>query len=86
MHTTEDAELVRRRGRWLNHRIMEIYVQEVTAVLLTPTLSAEVRSGIFALMHSYPDIFLTATRLKAAGVHPRLWYNCFHRGFGNRPR
>ena len=73
MHTTEDAELVRRRGRWLNHRIMEIYVQEVTAVLLTPTLSAEVRSGIFALMHSYPDIIW-------------LWYNCFHRGFGNRPR
>ena len=29
LNITENAELVRRRGRWLSHRVMEIYLQEV---------------------------------------------------------
>ena len=33
MLVSEDAEPVRRRGRWLTPRIMEIYVQEVAARL-----------------------------------------------------
>ena len=57
MHVSEDAELVRRRGRWLSHKIMEIYVQEVSAVLFMPTLPADVRQNLFSLMHSYPMIF-----------------------------
>lgn len=28
---TEDLELIRRRGRWLSSRVMEIYLQEVMA-------------------------------------------------------
>ena len=29
---SEDAELVRRRGRWLSHRTMEIYIQEFSSI------------------------------------------------------
>ena len=85
MHVSEDAELVRRRGRWLSHKIMEIYVQEVSAVLFMPTLPADVRQNLFSLMHSYPMIFSTAQWLQAAGVPTRLWFSFFQRGLGNRP-
>ena len=31
LQTTEDAELTRRRGRWINAKMMEIYIQEIQA-------------------------------------------------------
>ncbi|CAE7944072.1 swnK, partial [Symbiodinium necroappetens] len=38
LHATENGEFVRRRGRWLNARIMEIYIQEVSSVLFLSKL------------------------------------------------
>ena len=32
LQISEDSELVRRRGRWASHKVMEIYLQEVAAV------------------------------------------------------
>ncbi|CAE7273945.1 rluB [Symbiodinium sp. CCMP2592] len=29
LQATEDAELVRRRGRWVSHKVMEVYLQEI---------------------------------------------------------
>ena len=86
MQVTEDSELTRRRGRWLNSKIMEIYVQEVTAVLFLPLLSQPVKQQIFDLMHSFPTVFQFAQQLQAAGVPPHKWYNFFRRGLGDRPR
>ena len=31
LQQTEDGEFTRRRGRWLNERVMNIYIQEVSA-------------------------------------------------------
>ena len=31
LQATEDSELVRRRGRWASHKVMEIYLQEVAS-------------------------------------------------------
>eukprot|EP00435_Cladocopium_sp_Y103_P060225 s990_g22.t1 len=33
MQTTESADLLQRRGRWANRKMMDIYVQEVTALV-----------------------------------------------------
>ena len=33
LQTTDNGELVRRRGRWQNHRIMEVYIQDSRSVL-----------------------------------------------------
>ena len=38
LQTTEDGELVRRRGRWINTKVMEIYIQEVSSVFFLPRL------------------------------------------------
>ena len=34
LQTTEDAELTRRRGRWINAKTMEIYIQEIPGYLI----------------------------------------------------
>eukprot|EP00435_Cladocopium_sp_Y103_P056526 s1300_g19.t1 len=45
LHQFEDAELVRRRGRWLSSRVCEIYLQEVMS-----TDGSEVTSRVVQLM------------------------------------
>ena len=51
---TEDSELVRRRGRWLSHRTMEIYLQEVGAAVFFPRLPSETKAWIL----EWPGLFL----------------------------
>ena len=46
MNLTESAELVRRRGRWASFRIMEIYLQEVSASTYLNLVSQEGRSNV----------------------------------------
>ena len=31
--TSEDSELTHRRGRWITHKVMEVYVQEMSSLL-----------------------------------------------------
>lgn len=46
---TEESELVRRRGRWLSSRTMEIYIQESSATTFLPTATRESESqGVHA--------------------------------------
>ena len=44
MQMTDNGELVRRRGRWQNYRIMEVYIQEVSSLLYLQK-GAERRQG-----------------------------------------
>eukprot|EP00434_Breviolum_minutum_P022891 symbB.v1.2.020196.t1/scaffold1681.1/size106035/7 len=46
MQTTDNGELVRRRGRWQNHRIMEVYIQEVSSLLYLQKLPRPTRDKI----------------------------------------
>eukprot|EP00435_Cladocopium_sp_Y103_P048082 s660_g14.t1 len=54
LHLTEDSELVRRRGRWLSTRVLEIYLQEIQVCTyldrVTPRARAliELCAGAFA--------------------------------------
>ena len=47
LHQTEQPELVRRRGRWLSARTMEIYLQEV----LVTTFEEKINPNTRALIH-----------------------------------
>ena len=57
MGATEAPDLVRRRGRWVSNKVMEIYVQEVSAMLYLPRLSPEQREHIFAWTNSFEAAF-----------------------------
>ena len=54
----EDLELVRRRGRWVSHKVLEIYLQEVSTATFHTKLSAESRSKISRLSFAFTDIRL----------------------------
>ena len=64
--STENSELVRRRGRWLSQRVMDIYLQEVVAITFLPSLSIDVRDRLEALAGDFCTSF-------AQFLH-RLWH------------
>ena len=55
---TENSELVRRRGRWLSQRVMDIYLQEVVAITFLPSLSIDVRDRLEALAGDFCTSFV----------------------------
>ena len=46
---TENAELTRRRGRWISPKVMEIYVQETSAARFMVALTDRQRECVFSL-------------------------------------
>lgn len=54
--TSEDSELVRRRGRWISHKIMEVYVQEAAAIQFLPGLDKNTRDVILTGAGLFPHI------------------------------
>ena len=74
---TEDSELVRRRGRWSNFKMMEIYVQEVTAVTYTKTLGPDTMKRIVMTARSFPEVLKKAEQLRAAGIPTKAWFVIF---------
>ncbi|CAE7324647.1 unnamed protein product [Symbiodinium necroappetens] len=74
MNTVEDSEFVRRRGRWLSHRIMEIYIQEVTSLQFLPTLPAPAREKVFLALETFPVILDRVVFFASVGILPTVWY------------
>ncbi|OLQ07701.1 Muskelin [Symbiodinium microadriaticum] len=56
LQLTEDSELVRRRGRWASHKVMEIYLQEVSSSTFIMDLSETAREKVLHLAHLFPGI------------------------------
>ena len=52
----EDAELTRRRGRWLSARTMEIYIQESSATMFFPQLPPETKEIIMQAANGFPKM------------------------------
>ena len=75
--STEDSELVRRRGRWSNFKMMEIYVQEVTAVTYTKKLNEDTIRTITLTARSFPAVLDKAENLVAANIPQKAWYVIF---------
>ena len=76
----EDSELVRRRGRWLSHRIMEIYVQEVSSIQLFHHLPRACQDKIFAALGVYRDLLVKIQFFQATGILPNMWYRLLAAG------
>ena len=61
---TEDSELVRRRGRWIAPRTMEIYLQEVQATVYFPSLPSLLKERILNLALSFPELLQQMQQLR----------------------
>ena len=74
MNLTESAELVRRRGRWASFRIMEIYLQEVSASTYLNLVSQEARSNVMLAFNLFPVIFKQVIKFNASKFPPAAWF------------
>ena len=75
--STEDSELVRRRGRWANHKMMEIYVQEVTALTYTKQLEETALHRVTQTARSFPSVLRQAAAFQAANIPLKAWFWIF---------
>jgi hypothetical protein len=77
LSVTEDAEYVRRKGRWVSSKVLEIYLQEVTVSTYTQKMSDESVSRVDDLSRSFPKILAKAVYFKKnyipESAWPRLW-------------
>ena len=80
LQTTEDSELVRRRGRWLNSRTMEIYIQEVSSLQFIHCLRPHSRQRIFGLLDNFNAVLLVAEQLQASSTPAKFWFSRFAEG------
>ena len=75
LQQTEDAELVRRRGRWASGKVMEIYLQEVSASTFYPALPAATRKLVFQAASAFPSVLQQAASWTRDGIPTKCWYS-----------
>ena len=73
MDTTENPDYVRRRGRWITTKVMEIYVQEVTALTFLPRLPDDVKQHVFAWAGVFAAMVDKAERWHAFSLPASSW-------------
>ena len=77
LHRFEDAELVRRRGRWLSSRVCEVYLQEIAIATYTNRLSPKVQQDILKLADAFPEVLEKAIYFINSFIPfsawPKLW-------------
>lgn len=79
MQTTDNGELMRRRGRWQNHRIMEVYIQEVSSLLYLQKLPKSTRDKIIEVAQFFNEVVEKAVVFLEAGIPLNAWFILFQR-------
>jgi len=74
MNLTESAELVRRRGRWASFRIMEIYLQEVSASTYLNLVAPQAKQNVLLACAVFPVIFKQVMKFSASKIPPSAWF------------
>ena len=77
LSVTENSELVRRRGRWLTGRIMEIYLQETSAIMYVTSLTYEQRTLVLQTAEVFLAVLKRAEQLVAAKLPSHTWYRIY---------
>ena len=77
LQATEDAEYVRRKGRWVSTRVLEIYLQESVFATYTQKMTRESQSRVADLCDGFQDILQKTIYFKRHQIPecawPRLW-------------
>ena len=74
LQQTEDSELVRRRGRWASSKVMEIYLQEITASTFLPALPQQQKERIFGVAAGFSAVLIQAMQWHKDFVPNNVWY------------
>ena len=81
LQASDNPELVRRRGRWLSPKVMEIYLQEVQSSTFLSDQALGTREKIAAVASSFGKTLKTALLYHKARLAPSLWYTMFSMEF-----
>ena len=69
----EDSELVRRRGRWVSTKVLEIYLQEVSTATFQTRLSETAKHKIEMLSTAFTDVRLECQYFLNNGIPVLAW-------------
>ena len=83
LQTTEDSELVRCRGRWLNSRTMEIYIREISSLQFMHKIPVFATDDLQPAGCFEPDLVQSTTPTDDAYSDAALVFSIFRwLGFG----
>lgn len=74
LQITEDAEFVRRKGRWLSTRVLEIYLQETAFATYQQHLTEKTRNRIQHLCNEFPRILSRVIFFKDNYIPEAAWH------------
>ena len=77
MQMTDNGELVRRRGRWQNYRIMEVYIQEVSSLLYLQKIPRQSRDLILEVAAVFGQAVQRADSFLSSAIPTNVWYILF---------
>ena len=77
---SESSELVRRRGRWVSQRTMEIYIQEVMASTFMTDIDEACRNKVLKAMDLFLEILSEAIKFHACHIPQSTWVFLFSAG------
>ena len=79
MQTTESSDFVQRRGRWINGRVMNIYLQETTALQYLKGLPTASIDRVMSLAQAFPEILEKAEIFTNSFIPTSSWFILFCR-------
>ena len=77
IQVTEDGDLLQRRGRWANRKMMEIYVQEVSALLYLKKVPVKTKDRVITLASAFLPLLDKAWEFTMAKIPGDVWYILF---------
>ena len=77
MQTTESSDFVQRRGRWINGRVMNIYLQETTALQYLKGLPSATVDRVMMLAQAFPETLDKAEIWSKSLIPTSSWYILF---------
>ena len=77
LQVTENAELVRRRGRWTTTKVLEVYLQETACVRFLNGLEQNAKEKVYFMAALFPTLLAKADSLVNALIPPSAWYKLF---------
>ena len=74
---SEDSEKVRRRGRWVTNKVMEIYLQEILYTTFAETLDRQTKIRVNQLAGNFTKILGQSVAFLNSAIPPTTWWNLF---------
>ena len=77
MQVLDNGQLLQRRGRWANRKMMDIYVQEITALMCLQRVPPSNKDLVTTVASSFTEVVDKAELPLRAKIPARSWHILF---------